>query len=121
MVDCDLSNYGCDGGYLISGVRHLIDEGTVSEACNPYRDDYSKCKFYCNGNAEYKRYYCKPGTLSLLTKQSDMQKELMTRGPMMVGLTVFEDFLNYNSGVYHYTTGEMIGGHAMKMIGWGTA
>ena len=40
MVDCDLSNYGCDGGYLISGVRHLIDEGTVSEACNPYRDDY---------------------------------------------------------------------------------
>ena len=45
----------------------------------------------------------------------------MTRGPMMVGLTVYEDFLNYAHGIYHYTTGELIGGHAMKLIGWGTA
>eukprot|EP00349_Pseudokeronopsis_sp_Brazil_P009716 CAMPEP_0202955470 /NCGR_PEP_ID=MMETSP1396-20130829/27_1 /ASSEMBLY_ACC=CAM_ASM_000872 /TAXON_ID= /ORGANISM="Pseudokeronopsis sp., Strain Brazil" /LENGTH=85 /DNA_ID=CAMNT_0049672087 /DNA_START=739 /DNA_END=993 /DNA_ORIENTATION=- len=38
----------------------------------------------------------------------------------MVGLVVFEDFIFYESGVYEYTAGEFIGGHAMKLIGWGT-
>lgn len=39
----------------------------------------------------------------------------------MVGLMVFEDFVNYESGVYHQTTGDLIGGHAMKIVGWGTS
>jgi cathepsin B len=38
---------------------------------------------------------------------------------MMVGLSVFEDFMNYASGIYHYTTGKYVGGHAVKLIGWG--
>lgn len=37
----------------------------------------------------------------------------------MVGLSVYEDFINYASGVYHYTTGKMVGGHAIKLVGWG--
>jgi cathepsin B len=44
----------------------------------------------------------------------------MNNGPMVVGLSVYEDFYSYESGVYHYTTGEFAGGHAMKLIGWGT-
>lgn len=43
----------------------------------------------------------------------------MKNGPMMVGLSVYEDFYNYHSGVYEYTTGALEGGHAMKLIGWG--
>jgi len=30
----------------------------------------------------------------------------MTNGPMMVGIVVYEDFLNYESGVYEYITGK---------------
>lgn len=37
----------------------------------------------------------------------------------MVGLSVYEDFINYASGVYHYTAGRMVGGHAIKLVGWG--
>lgn len=44
----------------------------------------------------------------------------MTNGPMMVGLSIYEDFLNYKEGVYEYTTGQMVGGHAIKILGWGT-
>jgi cathepsin B len=35
---------------------------------------------------------------------------------------IYEDFMNYGEGVYHQTSreDEKIGGHAMKMIGWGT-
>ena len=44
----------------------------------------------------------------------------MTNGPMQVGLTVYEDFMNYKAGIYHYTTGAVAGGHAIKLVGWGT-
>jgi len=33
---------------------------------------------------------------------------------------VYSDFMNYQSGVYQHTTGTLEGGHAVKMLGWGT-
>jgi cathepsin B len=30
------------------------------------------------------------------------------------------DFLTYSSGVYYHQTGAAEGGHAIKLIGWGT-
>ena len=38
---------------------------------------------------------------------------------MMVGLTVYEDFSSYESGIYKHVAGNMVGGHAIKMVGWG--
>jgi cathepsin B len=32
---------------------------------------------------------------------------------------VFTDFLTYKSGVYHRISGKSLGGHAVKIIGWG--
>ena len=32
-----------------------------------------------------------------------------------------EDFYNYESGIYKYTVGENVGGHAMKLVGYGQA
>ena len=38
---------------------------------------------------------------------------------MLMGLTIMEDFMSYESGIYKYTVGDNIGGHAMKLIGYG--
>ena len=43
----------------------------------------------------------------------------MTNGPVEVSFTVYNDFLTYKSGVYHHISGAALGGHAVKMIGWG--
>ena len=43
----------------------------------------------------------------------------MTNGPVQVAFDVYSDFLSYKSGVYQHLTGDMLGGHAVKMIGWG--
>lgn len=32
----------------------------------------------------------------------------------------WQDFAHYKSGVYRYITGDAMGGHAVKLIGWGT-
>ncbi|XP_055344769.1 uncharacterized protein LOC129592695 [Paramacrobiotus metropolitanus] len=49
-----------------------------------------------------------------------IQYELMTNGPMTVSISVYSDFFAYKSGVYQHVTGNYSGGHAMKLIGWGT-
>ena len=53
------------------------------------------------------------------TSASQIKTEIYANGPMETGFTVYEDFYNYKSGVYHHTTGSIVGGHAVKIIGWG--
>jgi len=43
----------------------------------------------------------------------------MTKGPAIASFTVYEDFLAYKSGVYQHKTGSMLGGHSVKLLGWG--
>lgn len=38
---------------------------------------------------------------------------------METAFQVYEDFFQYKGGIYHYTSGMMAGGHAVKIIGWG--
>merc|ERR1711988_624009 len=49
---------------------------------------------------------------------SNIQKELMTNGPLYVAFTVYADFPTYKSGVYKHTTGSALGGHAVELMGW---
>jgi cathepsin B len=55
----------------------------------------------------------------VLTTAEEIKRELRENGPMMMGLEIYEDFMNYKSGIYKQVTGENIGGHAMKLIGYG--
>ena len=50
----------------------------------------------------------------------NIKMEIMTYGTVTAAFTVYEDFLTYSSGVYQHLTGAAEGGHAIKMIGWGT-
>ena len=47
--------------------------------------------------------------------------EIYQNGPVEVSFTVYEDFAHYKSGIYKHITGEVMGGHAVKLIGWGTS
>jgi cathepsin B len=50
---------------------------------------------------------------------SKIQTEIMTKGPVQAMFTVYSDFLSYKSGVYHHVTGQELGGHSVKIVGWG--
>ncbi len=43
----------------------------------------------------------------------------MKNGPVQTAFTVYEDFPTYKSGVYKHVSGSALGGHAVKMVGWG--
>lgn len=38
---------------------------------------------------------------------------------METGFEVYHDFFNYKTGVYHHVSGDLAGGHAVKILGWG--
>lgn len=92
-------------------------------ACDTLTEyDTPKCTSSC-----YESGYSTPYKSDKLKAKSEysvkgvtnMQKELMEKGTLSVSLTVYEDFEAYSSGVYQHVTGKSLGGHAIKMVGWG--
>ena len=58
--------------------------------------------------------------VSVEQPEQQIMQALYQEGPLAVAFTVYSDFENYASGVYKHTTGKSLGGHAVKMLGWGT-
>jgi len=50
---------------------------------------------------------------------NSIEKEIMKHGPVEGAFTVYQDFLTYKSGVYTHEKGPELGGHAIKIMGWG--
>ena len=70
-------------------------------------------------DVKYEKYYCKAGTLRVETTAEGIQRDIYENGPVMAGLIVWEDMYNYDEGVYEHIAGGLIGGHAMRIVGWG--
>lgn len=51
--------------------------------------------------------------------RDQIKRELMENGSLTGAFLVYEDFLLYKEGVYHHVTGMPMGGHAVKVIGFG--
>lgn len=48
-----------------------------------------------------------------------IQTAIMTNGPVEAAFTVYSDFENYAGGIYHHLVGQQLGGHAIRIVGWG--
>ena len=120
MVSCDFSNGGCgSGGYLTPSLIYLISNGLVEEGCLKYVGTTGMCMYQCDiSTTPYKKYSCQVGSMKLPTSYDDIMLELMTNGPLMVGFTIYQDFMSYKNGIYEHVTGNVAGGHAVKLIGW---
>jgi cathepsin B len=45
--------------------------------------------------------------------------DILANGPVEAGFSVYQDFMSYKSGVYQHRSGGLLGGHAVKVVGWG--
>jgi len=43
----------------------------------------------------------------------------MQAGPVQTTFAVYEDFMQYQSGIYTHVGGNLLGFHAVKIVGWG--
>lgn len=128
LVSCDTTNSGCQGGRLDSVWSWLVKHGIASDDCIPYTSQQGNappCPSSCTGGGAIKRYQAKNSyhvgsTILFWRRVEDIQTEIMTNGPVETGFDVYQDFMNYKSGVYSHTSGGLLGGHAVKIVGWGT-
>jgi hypothetical protein len=101
MVNCNFENFGCSGGYLMTTIDYLQVEGLVQQECVAYKNATETCTYKCDDPAiEMKRHYCEIGSFKVMTTHKEIIQDLVENGPMMMGLMIYEDFMNYESGIY---------------------
>jgi cathepsin B len=82
-----------------------------------------ECTSTCNEKSydtAYKndKFFAK-SSYSVKKDETAIMQEIYEKGTVSVALSVYEDFESYTSGVYKHVSGKYLGGHAIKMIGWG--
>jgi cathepsin B len=125
MVSCDKGDMGCSGGRLPEAWSYLTNTGIVSDSCFPYTagtGNAPACPNKCADSETWSSSKVKASSAYAIRGAVNMQKEIMTNGPVQVAFTVYSSFMNYKSGVYQKHWYEFLpeGGHAVKVVGWGT-
>lgn len=133
LVSCDTAggNQGCNGGYPIQAWDYFVATGAIADECYPYTSGggvtgtclLKKGATTCTatkGTGPATLYKAATAYAIAANNVAAMQTEIMTYGPIEVAFDVYEDFFSYTSGVYVHKTGALDGGHAVKIIGWGT-
>jgi len=144
---CEECGFGCEGGEPPNAWEYWVQTGIVSgsnftthSGCLPYEippcDHHvvghlqpcgqivptPKCERQCipgyNGTFAKDKHF---GSKSYTVKSNELkiQQEIMKNGPVEAAFSVYDDFVQYKSGVYRHHAGEALGGHAVKMLGWG--
>ncbi|KAK9880796.1 hypothetical protein WA026_013125 [Henosepilachna vigintioctopunctata] len=145
---CYTCGMGCNGGFPGAAWHYWVRKGIVSggvygskQGCRPY--EIAPCEHHvngtrppCNGDngktpkcvreceSSYPITYNKDrkfgkSAYSLSSNEAAIRNELYKNGPVEAAFTVYEDLLNYKSGVYQHIKGSALGGHAIRIIGWG--
>jgi cysteine peptidase C len=133
---------GCDGGQPSAAWWFWIKKGLVDDACDPYQESFPHCEAFgakgdyppcpekdlpvpkctktCKNNETWSKSLRNGLNAWTLKGEDAFKQELVSNGPFEVSFTVYDDFVTYKSGVYSHTTGKELGGHAVKVVGYGT-
>ncbi|KAL5275686.1 CTSB family protein [Megaselia abdita] len=145
---CHTCGFGCNGGFPGAAWAYWTRKGLVSggpfgtnQGCRPY--EIAPCEHHVNGTrpscegeggktpkcvhkcrSGYKPTYEEDkhfGAKSYSVSKSpvDIQKEIFKNGPVEGAFTVYEDLIMYKDGVYQHVHGKALGGHAIRILGWG--
>lgn len=85
--------------------------GVAQESSFPYVDSNQACK---TGLSPYVKITAWRQVLSA----ADRKNVLSSRGPMVAGMAVYQDFFSYAGGVYKHVSGNLAGYHAISVVGY---
>ncbi|CAJ0594679.1 unnamed protein product [Cylicocyclus nassatus] len=150
LACCGLVCGGCDGGYTLEAWIYFKRSGICTggpygdkNCCKPYAfypcdkhenqtyygpcppDGWetptcrNRCHFSYRKDYETDKFWGKDVDLTG-KNETNIRKEIYRNGPVIASFDVYADFIYYESGVYVHKTGAYKGGHAVKIIGWGT-
>nr|UBY00368.1 cathepsin B [Bactericera trigonica] len=117
-------SYGSEQGcrpYEIAPCEHHVN-GT-RPSCDASKGRTPKCVKECQ-NKNYDVPYKQDLTFgeksySVSADEKSIMKEIYQHGPVEGAFTVYDDLILYKSGVYKHVAGKALGGHAIRILGWG--
>jgi len=117
LSEADLFFRGCGnccdrGWFFTSALGYAQQNGIPDEGCFPYDSDQSRC---CPDRANR---IIKISSWKTLLSASQAKEWLVTRGPLMTGMNVYEDFYYYNGGIYKEAYGGYLADHAICIVGY---
>jgi cathepsin B len=122
LVSCDKRNSGCNGGNNARAWAFMTTTGIPLEACDPYTSGNTKSSGTCpsacvDGSAPV---FYKAKQVHSYTNPDSIRLAILEGGPIEASYKLYRDFYSYKSGIYVHTTGLGVGGHSIKIVGWGT-
>lgn len=114
-INCNIDNYGCDGGWMTAAYRLWRDDGAYLEADVPYRnDDHFDC------DAGDAAPVVQIDAWSAVSPSREMLKQALLVSPIASAMCVYPDFQHYTGGVYEHEGADNIN-HAVVLVGWDDA
>jgi len=145
---CSSCGDGCNGGWPSQAWDYFKSHGLPTgglhgdkNTCQPY--SFAPCDHHVSGkygpcsSEEFPTprcsHKCQDGypksfnddlwyassTYGLNEDEEEIMTEIYEHGSLEGAFTVYEDFPTYKKGVYQHVKGPALGGHAIKVIGWG--
>jgi len=125
---------GCEGGDPYDAYQYAVSPGLVTATCDPYTiptcppaqqpclnfQPTPACVQQCNDTENWDdSIHAFANSYGVDSNATAIQVEIITNGPVEACFSVYEDFVTYKSGVYQYENGDYLGGHCIKILGWG--
>ncbi|KAI6232752.1 Pept-C1 domain-containing protein [Aphelenchoides fujianensis] len=99
---------GCSGGWPAEAFRWFVEAGVVTGG--PF------------GGGGCRPYAVAPGHSPAASTPCQRRcQPKYTAKTVVATFDVYEDFYLYSTGIYAHTSGEYVGGHAVRIVGWGVA
>lgn len=101
LVDCDSSNFGCNGGWPFGSLKYIRDIGVASGSIYEYIGENETCKRSTFPPVYKVEKVCE---VELGNKEEDLKKLISVVGPVASAIHSTEGFFNYGSGVFYDPT-----------------
>jgi C1A family cysteine protease len=108
---CGCGNCCGTGWYFSNALDFARNTGIARESDFPYTPGNQACTPNLSA-------YIKLTSWTQILSVADRKNLLATKGPLVAGMIVYQDFFAYQSGVYRHTSGTQAGGHAISMVGY---
>jgi len=133
ILDCSWE--GCSGGFPKTAGNYAIKSGSTTctsqcfAGCEPYESGSGtspSCSAgTCHDGSEWVTTYKAGAFLSLGNNNlTQYMTELSTNGPLQMCFNVYENFYSFfdatPTGTYSSYSGNLVGGHCVKLVGWDT-
>jgi C1A family cysteine protease len=119
LSEADLFYCGC-GNCCVPGwnfppaLNFARTTGIARETDFPYTPGDQPCRSGLTPYVKIKNW-------TAIYSMADRKNIIATKGPVVGGFQVYEDFYSYQSGVYHHVSGPLKGGHAISVVGYDDA